>query len=527
MNRAVNLSFLSSIALLAAVSTGAQASPGCDAFNTAAFFATATPEDVAECLDQGADLLPDTAPEDSPLFHAVRNATTPLVLDVLLDEALERDQLEDVLHQPGRLGRSITHIAAAEARGPAMITWLATREADIRATYDCNDAWRPSCTEPIHIAAHRSDGFLFVATLLALGADGTVSTRFGLTPAEMPRTESPSHWSIHALLDREDWPEKTLGLNDAEPDPNAACDSFLTPDFFASATLGEVAFCLEQGAVATATDREGNTALHHAAAHAADPRIIDLLLLRLHMQAPESVANALQRANQTGFSPLHHAARHGTGPEAIARLIAWGADPNALAPPIAEPRFSADRGTTPLHLAARNTSRAREAILTVLLAMGASPTVQDHRGEGRGGRQALHYLMQSRPNVRETRLMLHKEFAGRRRPSPLSDDARATALHFATHANVEHGVISALVRQGFSPDDRDSNQMTPLMNGARFATDETVFGLLLQESRDPCWVNEAGLSIPALLAGNPVLSRDDPTGRTQTPLAAYRARCPA
>ena len=67
----------------------AEVSPDCGAFNTATFFATATPEDVAHCLENGAPVLP-------ALFHAVRNTTSPLIIDELLLAADERDLLEKV-----------------------------------------------------------------------------------------------------------------------------------------------------------------------------------------------------------------------------------------------------------------------------------------------------------------------------------------------------------------------------------------------------------------------------------------------
>lgn len=258
----------------------------------------------------------------------------------------------------------------------------------------------------------------------------------------------------------------------------------------------------------------------------------------MHKQNPEAVANALQRANEARLPPLHHAARHGTEPKAIAHLIAWGTDPNALAPPI-QRRLRNERGTTPLHLAARNTSPAREAILTVLLAMGASPTVQDHGEEGSGGRQALHYLMRHSPNVRDVSLLVEAEAVRqglfsilmdeyvRRQVTVVSDDTEATALHVAAQFGADFHVLNTLIWYGFSPDARNSDGLTPLMLAAWNTTDEDVFFLLLDTSEKPCEPSSAGLTIPALLAQNDALQGFDPTGVTETPLEAYRARCPA
>jgi len=101
--RYATLACVSSLAVLTGGAAVAEAAPNCTAFNSAAFFATATLQDLAHCLDQGALLLPPGAPEDRPLFHAVRHATTPVVLDFLLGVAKERDELDDVLKARGTL----------------------------------------------------------------------------------------------------------------------------------------------------------------------------------------------------------------------------------------------------------------------------------------------------------------------------------------------------------------------------------------------------------------------------------------
>ena len=538
MIRRATLAFVSSLAILTGYTAAADAPTDCTTFNSAAFFAAATPEQVAHCLEEGASLLPPGAPEDRPLFHAVRNATTPVVLDVLLVAAADRDELDDVLKAPGADGRSILHVAAAEARDPAMITWLVAWGADVWARFDCGDGWFPYCTQPIHLAARRQDGFLFLATLMALGADASVPDRDGRTLTALAMFAGADRWNNVALLGASDWPSESARLVALRPDPTAPCDRFLTPGFFASETLAQLTHCLDEGASAIATDQEGNTALHHAAAHSADPRLVDLLLVRLHQQDPSAVERALQRTNNARMPPLHHAARHGASSEAIVRLIAWGADPNALAEPIETRRMGTDRGTTPLHLAARNTGSGREAILTVLLAAGASPTLQDHGADGVGGRQALHYLMRHDPDVRQTHLVLEAEvmrkgllrsivdYYVRRQVSVVSDDAGATALHVAALFGAGFDVFDTLLWYGFSPDARDRDGMTPLMLAAGHATDPEVFFLLLEVSETPCRTSPAGHSVPALLRANEALQILDPTGRQRTPLEAYRDRCP-
>ena len=539
MIRYAGLAFLSSLAILTGATTIAETIPDCKSFNSAAFFAKATPEDVAHCLERNASLLTPGAPANAPVLYAVRHSNTPLVLDVLLDAAKERGQLNDVLGPEDRLGRSILHVAAAEARDPAMIPWLAKWGADVLAKNFCTEGWLPKCTQPIHLAASRKDGFLFLATLMAIGADASVPDRNDRALTDLVIYAGEDPWNNLALLGTSDWPNKIAALVSVSPDPTAPCDRFLTSDFFVSTSLAQLTHCLNEGAQVITTDRNGNTALHHAAAHAADPRFVDLLLLRLHERRPEDVERALRRTNKARMTPLHHAAHHGASPEAITRLLAWGADPNALAEPIDRRRVRRDIGTTPLHLAARNTGPARRAILTVLLAAAASPTLQDHGPVGKGGRQALHYLMQHDPDVREVQLMLQAELARhgyvksalenfvRRQPSVISDVTGATALHWAARYGASLDVVKTLVDYGFSSDARESNGMTPLMYAAKYAVDEKIFFLLLENSDDPCHEDrqKTGIGVKTLLDANEALRTEDQTGRTITPLAALTDRC--
>jgi hypothetical protein len=109
----------------------------------------------------------------------------------------------------------------------------------------------------------------------------------------------------------------------------------------------------------------GDTALHMAAAHAAD--LVGPLV---------SAGSDVAAVNRRGAQPLHYAVDGGpTGPrwdpvaqaDTVERLLDAGADPNAP-----------DKGgTTPLHRAIRNRG---SAAVEVLLARGADPVIPNGRG---------------------------------------------------------------------------------------------------------------------------------------------------
>ena len=119
-----------SVAVLATQVLAAQATPNCEAWNTDAFFETATPEEVTACLDAGAD---PRAPDErgrTPLHRAAGSNENPAVLETLLVAGA------DVAAQYAR-GYTPLHYAAALTENPAIIETLLAAGADpmARAEY--------------------------------------------------------------------------------------------------------------------------------------------------------------------------------------------------------------------------------------------------------------------------------------------------------------------------------------------------------------------------------------------------------
>jgi hypothetical protein len=65
------------------------------------------------------------------------------------------------------------------------------------------------------------------------------------------------------------------------------------------------------------------------------------------------------------------------------------------------------------------------------------------------------------------------------------------------------------------------------MYAAKYAVDEKIFFLLLENSDDPCHEDrqKTGIGVKTLLDANEALRTEDQTGRTITPLAALTDRC--
>ena len=182
-----------------------------------------------------------------------------------------------------------------------------------------------------------------------------------------------------------------------------SCGEWNTIRFFATASVADVARCLNAGADSNARDDEGWTPLHNAARFGGwNPEAITALV------AAGADPNA---RDDDGKTPLHGAAALGDNPAAITALVAAGADPNARD----------DDGETPLHHAA-TFGGWNPAAITALVAAGADPNAWDDDGE--------------------------------------------TPLHRAAALGDNPAAITALVAAGADPNERDEFGNTPLQEAA-------------------------------------------------------------
>ena len=374
----------------------------CENFVTPGFFALATPDIVAGCIEErvSVNVMVSAAQSNDAIglygsrpFHtAAKSARDPATITALLEAgaALHGRDLNDrtPLHQ------------AAESGTPAIVRTLleAGARVDMRASgFDVDWGWDWT---PLHLAAESNPDPEVVRVLLEAGADASARAYYGQTP---------------------------LHLAAANENPAV------------------VALLLEAGADVNAREWMGRTPLHAAAAGNNNPAVIDLLLeAGADLQAVGSHAEEYVRIYSPldGVTPLHEAAASNSNPAVVTALVQAGAEVDTGRPPDAAPvpiehagtfltvnaiRNIRDPGqTSPLHMAAlRNRN---PAMVEALVALGA-----DMELRGRDGRTALHMAARSKPSAFMALLALGADDAA-------VDDEGLTPWDYAKDNKALHGL---------------------------------------------------------------------------------------
>ena len=336
----------------------------CQNFATRSFFALATPEIVAGCIEEGAnvnvavfDALSRFATDPwgpRPLHTAVQSARDPATITVLLEAGAAVHGRNEEDHTP------LHH--AAKKGTPAIVRTLleAGAQVDMRAS-GFNVDWGWDWT-PLHLAAESNPDPEVVRVLLEAGADAGARGYYGQTPLHM--AASNKNPAVTALL-------------------------------------------LEAGADVNVREWMGRTPLHAAAAANGNPAVIDLLLeagADLHTVGSYAEEYVRIYSPLDGVTPLHEAAASNPNPAVVTALVRAGSEVNTGRPPDAAAvpiehagtflteiaiRNIRDPGqTSPLHLAAL--SNRNPAVIEALVSLGA-----DMELRGRDGRTALHMAARS------------------------------------------------------------------------------------------------------------------------------------
>jgi len=324
----------------------------CERWGTRIFFAFATADVVAGCIEAGKDVRAvfnahpcasaagDTSQSPPPrcffipvpLIHLVAWTSDPAVVSVLLRAGA------DVHVRDGRGTRGFTALHRAAANGtPGVVRALLEAGADpdavasldivcVSVAAPCGRSWTP-----LNSAAGNPDPGVMEA-LLEGGADLDAAMEGGTTP-----------------------------LDDAAGNPNPAV----------------IAALLASGADVT-PPWGVETPLHIAAKSNSNPAVLKLML--------EAGADVNAR-DYYGYTPLHAAAGNNPNPEIVAALIAAGADVNARDPDGYVPSGRRTNDRTPLFMAAAPLSGAtwNAPVVEALVRAGADL----ERADG-SGRTPLH-----------------------------------------------------------------------------------------------------------------------------------------
>ena len=336
--------------------SGLAADPlGCEHFNNSVFLALATTEEVAGCIEAGADVNARLArfqgvnarPRSTPLHLAIRATRDSALISLLLAAGADVHARNDNGYMP------LHH--AAQYGTPGMVRALLRAGADVdpRALgFSIHYGWDWT---PLHLAVAYNPDPEVAAVLLNAGANPRARGYEGETPIhEAARNENPA---LAALL-------------------------------------------LEAGADANARGSTRRTPLHEAATSNRNPAMIQVLL----EAGAELEARAVYPDSHWDYgnmTPLHEAARANGNPEVVTAIIEAGADVNARVLPGTIPFqlvgaagmvLPEQRGATPLHMAAlRN---GNPGVTDALARGGAGLDLRDQFG-----RTALHVAAQGGGNA--------------------------------------------------------------------------------------------------------------------------------
>ncbi len=372
-------------------STGANTSPAdtpthptCDDWGSRDFFRTASPQDVRECLQTGAD--PNGPPglhPLPPLFMAAGVTPHPTVIPLLVTAGADAN-----IREWG--GLTPLHEAAGQNTNAAIVTSLVEIGVDPNA--QDRDA-----VAPLHLAATYNRNPDVVVALVEAGADPDVRGPLGNTPLHLTWSEYNGYITANGAgmmrqllqLGADGLARNDLGRI-ADP---THCGNWQSAIFVRLAVPADFARCLEEGADLHARNQEGNTVLHHVAA--TDSAVTALLLeagaevnarndagttplhSALASRNPATVSAfleagaELEAADSRGHTPLLRAAwlllsAPEKATELAMQLLEAGADPNARG------RW----GDTPLYRAAEHGA----ALVSALLEAGADPNMTTDRG---------------------------------------------------------------------------------------------------------------------------------------------------
>lgn len=516
------------------IATSAQANVDCIKLNSPSAIQSIAWEDLTACLEGNPSIIGTQDGNGLNLVSTALKANIdPFMLYYLLSYVQEQDW-HTVFEAKDHKNRSFGHIVADEVKDPSTVFVLTSYGISMMEEQDSKGGWLDFGSSPLHLAAARADGWPILAALLATGNE-QFPDQNNRTPLDVALSKPETAMNALLLADGR-WPEiyRTTFETDA-PATATDCSMFLTTEFFSAATEAQVVACVTGGAKLDSVDSDGNSALHLAAQASNDPWIIDYFLSQT--ADPQAMLTA---RNSKGMTALHLAASFSPSPDTVAHLIAWGADPDERSNG-SDTWFSADRDTTPLHMAARREDDLREAVLLNLLAFGAdtmAKTPVDDEKSG-GGRTALH-LASLRPNPRVELMLLEAQYHQQslvgdmvrgfqgRMVKEITDDQGRTALHIVASKNGDWESVGLLLDYGFSVDTKDDEGSTPLMFAARYLEDAELFSLMLDQSEDACASSSAGATIESAVRQNPKLNTEqtDLSGKTISTLAKIKKLCP-
>ena len=465
--------------------------------NTPLHNATRNPEPAvaALLLDRGADIHAVDEQGNTPLHDAARNPE-PAVAALLLDHGADIED-EDFF------GVTPLHVAAESNANPAVAAVLLDRGANVHAVDERGNTPLHSASQSARLNQDlgRGDSVAVASLLLDRGANiAARDNRIGGTPLHMATTSA-----MAALL-----LERGARINEKDNYGATPLHEAASGTFFQEPSV--IAFLLDRGADIEARDNSGETPLHGAVNSLGSADALSLLLER---------GADTEAVDEHGGTPLHRAASG--QPFAIARLLAYGADPAvrdvlgqtpyAVAVEHAERRIEYHGENDNRYLADANEalallsghiapgdwldwklrqSVAREvapaldagADIARLLDSGADVNAADEHGF-----TALHFAAANNKYLSDIELLLDRgaDISAR-------DDAGFTPLHVAAENNAEPAIVRLLLVRGADIQAATARGSTPLHVAARRNAEPAIVRLLLVRGANIEAVTDRGIT---------------------------------
>ena len=245
-----------------------------------------------------------------------------------------------------------------------------------------------------------------------------------------------------------------------------SCKGWEMEGYFKKTTIKEVSSCLATGIDIEARNHSGLTPLHRAAAHSANPAVVEALL---------KARADLEAQDNNDYTPLVFAVIHNENPRVIEILLKAGANPKKL--------------SSVLETSATNLKKLERALEPVVSQMAEREAEFQYRSETLALMKSVQSLVRCKGWETEDyfRLATLEEVSACLETGvdlEMRDEKNATPLHRVATQTEYPAVVKALLKAGSHPMRQDKDGRTPLHLAAEHNDNPGIIQALLDVGAD-------------------------------------------